>query len=39
MGLCVQQYDACSSKDQPLLRAARLVLDNFDFMPKDRFGF
>lgn len=38
MGLCVQQYDARSSKDQPLLRAARQVLDHFDFMPKNRFG-
>lgn len=34
MGLCVQQYDAHSSKDQPLLRAARQVLDSFDFYPK-----
>ena len=37
MGLCVQQYDARSSKDQPLLRAARQVLDNFDYLPKERF--
>ena len=36
MGLCVQQYDARSSKDQPLLRAARAVLDNFDYLPKER---
>ncbi|MBQ8341908.1 MAG: type I 3-dehydroquinate dehydratase [Clostridia bacterium] len=36
MGLCVQKYDALSSKDQPLLRAARAVLDNFDYMPKER---
>ena len=34
MGLCVQQYDARSSKDQPLLRAARRVLDGFDFYPR-----
>ena len=32
----VQQYDVRSSKDQPLLRAARAVLDNFDYMPKER---
>ena len=34
MGLCVQQYDALSSKDQPLLRAERQVLDNFDYSPR-----
>ncbi len=36
MGLCVQAYDARSSKDQPLLRAERQVLDNFDYSPKVR---
>ena len=34
MGLCVQQYDALASKDQPLLRAARQVLNSFDFYPR-----
>ena len=38
MGLCVQEYDARSSKDQPLLRAARQVLNHFDYMPKERLG-
>lgn len=36
MGLCVQKYDALASKDQPLLRAARQVLDHFDYFPKER---
>lgn len=34
MGLCVQKYDAQSSKDQPLLRAAREVLNCFDYAPQ-----
>lgn len=36
MALCVQRYDARSSKDQPLLRAERMILDNFDYYPKER---
>lgn len=37
MALCVQRYDARSSKDQPLLRAERMILDNFDYYPKERY--
>jgi hypothetical protein len=37
MALCVQKYDARSSKDQPLLRAERMILDNFDYYPKERY--
>ena len=31
MLLCVQQHDALSTKAQPILRAAKAVLDNFDY--------
>jgi 3-dehydroquinate dehydratase type I len=37
MALCVQRYDARSSKDQPLLHAERMILDNFDYYPKERY--
>lgn len=33
MFLCVQQYDRFSSREQPLLRATREVLNNFDWKP------
>lgn len=33
MWLCVQRYDALSTKNQPLLRATREVIHHFDYKP------
>lgn len=33
MCLCVQQHDALSTKTQPVLRAAKQVLDHLDYLP------
>ena len=38
MWLCVQQYDALSSRDQPLLRSMSEIVRNFDAMPNIREG-
>ena len=34
MCLCVQQHDALSTKAQPVLRAAKQVLDSMDYLPE-----
>lgn len=33
MYLCVQQHDVLSTKTQPVLKAAKLVRDNLDYLP------
>ena len=38
MWLCVQEYDALSSRDQPLLRSMKQIVDNFDYKPNIRAG-
>lgn len=38
MWLCVQQYDALSSRDQPLLRSMKAIVDNFDCVPNISFN-
>ena len=37
MYLCVQQHDILSTKSQPVLRAVRDVLNNFDYKPDRTF--
>ena len=37
MYLCVQQHDRISTKSQPVLRAVRQVLSNFDYAPERSF--
>jgi len=36
MWLCVQKYDTFSSKEQPVLRAVRNIVANFDYKPNLR---
>lgn len=38
MWLTVQQYDELATKSQPICRAIRAILDNFDYMPDRSFG-
>ncbi len=38
MWLCVQQYDALSSRDQPLLRSMKTIVENLDCTPNISFN-